>query len=458
MAQIDRTEGLVGNTGYKAPCACATTANITLSGEQTIDGVTTSGSRVLVKDQTTTTENGVYVSDSGSWERADDFDGERDVATGTTIFVAAGTVNQGYWYVSTSGDPSPGDAMAFAQWNPISGRGAWVTATDYAVNDIVSDSGNSYICLTAHTSGTFATDLAAAKWLLLAAKGTDGADGADGAGTGDLISTNNLSDVTNAATARTNLGLAIGTNVQAYSAKLASLVANALTAANKIIMASAANTATEIDFLDEDAMTSNSATAVPSQQSVKAYVDAQAGGAWSLVETWTATASASKDFDLQEDVYGAWMFVVDGVIPASDDGQLLMRPGYSAGTVFDTANCSYLTFSSTGTDSTTPTTQWVVIGYRNSGTGDEVGIGTAAGEHGHATITIGGVGSTLAGGIVCASDFSFIDNAGGLLAGHLRSTYSNATERVWDAVRFLFDSGNFEAAGTIKMFGLKRAG
>lgn len=42
------------------------------------------------------------------------------------------------------------------------------------------------------------------------------------AGGGDLLSSNNLSDVANAGTARTNLGLAIGTNVQAYDADLTS--------------------------------------------------------------------------------------------------------------------------------------------------------------------------------------------------------------------------------------------
>lgn len=47
--------------------------------------------------------------------------------------------------------------------------------------------------------------------------------GTGGGGGGDLLSTNNLSDLTSAATARTNLGLAIGSDVQAYDAELAAL-------------------------------------------------------------------------------------------------------------------------------------------------------------------------------------------------------------------------------------------
>lgn len=51
-----------------------------------------------------------------------------------------------------------------------------------------------------------------------------------GGGGGDLLAANNLSDLANAATGRTNLGVAIGTNVQAFSAVLAATTASFLTA------------------------------------------------------------------------------------------------------------------------------------------------------------------------------------------------------------------------------------
>jgi len=80
-------------------------------------------------------------------------------------------------------------------------KGAWVTATTYYVDDIVRNSGSSYICVVEHTSGTFSTDLSAVKWELLAQQG------AAGAGTGDMLAANDLSDVANVATSRSNLGL-----------------------------------------------------------------------------------------------------------------------------------------------------------------------------------------------------------------------------------------------------------
>lgn len=59
-------------------------------------------------------------------------------------------------------------AEAIAVFNSsLTPRGSWITATAYAVNDIVLNGTKTYVCLVAHTSGTFATDLAAAKWMVI---------------------------------------------------------------------------------------------------------------------------------------------------------------------------------------------------------------------------------------------------------------------------------------------------
>lgn len=107
----DRRQGLVGNTPIKAPVDCATTANITLSGEQTIDGFTTSQSRVLVWNQTDHTQNGIYNSSSAAWTRADDADGNYDLVNGSMVLVTGGTTNGGYVYrVSGTNPVQPGSS------------------------------------------------------------------------------------------------------------------------------------------------------------------------------------------------------------------------------------------------------------------------------------------------------------------------------------------------------------
>ena len=109
--QTDRGEGLTGEVGWKAPVVVATTANIVLSGVQTIDDIllvaetTTAGDRVLVKDQTDASENGIYIVQSSAWTRAPDWDGAKDILQGTVIFVASGTANAGVAYYITTANP-----------------------------------------------------------------------------------------------------------------------------------------------------------------------------------------------------------------------------------------------------------------------------------------------------------------------------------------------------------------
>jgi hypothetical protein len=81
---------------WKDPVRAATTANIVLSGEQTIDGVAiVTGDRVLVKDQTIATTNGLYVASTGAWTRTTDAD------TSAELEGAAVGVNEGTSYKNT---------------------------------------------------------------------------------------------------------------------------------------------------------------------------------------------------------------------------------------------------------------------------------------------------------------------------------------------------------------------
>ncbi|MBN9033748.1 MAG: hypothetical protein J0I23_28540 [Rhizobiales bacterium] len=159
-------DGLLIGMGKRGRVRAATTANITIStglvAGQVIDGVTlVNGDLVLVKNQTTASQNGIYVV-SASPARSSEFDTWAEFP-GALFGVAEGTTNDNTLWFCTSND-----------------------------------------------GGTLGTTAIAFTKFMVA---------------GELLAANNLSDVANAATARANLGLAIGTNVQAFNALLAAIAA-----------------------------------------------------------------------------------------------------------------------------------------------------------------------------------------------------------------------------------------
>lgn len=88
------------------PVLVATTASITLSGLQTVDDVAlVLGDRVLVKNQNTGANNGIYIASTGTWQRAADFDESREVFGGVRVFVNKGTVNGNLSFTQTADDP-----------------------------------------------------------------------------------------------------------------------------------------------------------------------------------------------------------------------------------------------------------------------------------------------------------------------------------------------------------------
>jgi hypothetical protein len=101
----DRRLGLVGNTAIKAPVACVATTNIVLYGEQLVDGVMTSSSRVLVAGQTDATKNGLWDSSSAAWTRCLDANGIYDLTSGTMVAVTGGTLHSGQVYSLTTPNP-----------------------------------------------------------------------------------------------------------------------------------------------------------------------------------------------------------------------------------------------------------------------------------------------------------------------------------------------------------------
>jgi len=123
----------------------ASTANLTLSGTQTIDGVAViAGDRVLAKNQTTASQNGVYVVAAGAWTRAADADGAGEITPGAFWYVEEGTTNStSQWRVSNTGTITIGStSITITQWGSgntyTNGNGLALAGNVFSVQVVAS--------------------------------------------------------------------------------------------------------------------------------------------------------------------------------------------------------------------------------------------------------------------------------------------------------------------------------
>ena len=242
------TKGFVEATSQgldvKDSCVAATTANITIStalnNGDTLDGVTLStNDRVLVKDQSTASQNGIYVVGSSPARAADLATGAN--AAGFFTFVEKGTVNadNGFVCTSDSGSAVVGtNNLTIAQF---SGAGQ-ITAADG-----LQKSGN-----------TLSVDLKSNGGLVIESTEVAVDLGASSI-TGTLAISDGGTGSTSASNARTALGLVIGTDVEPHSDKLTELATMNQTTANSLadlsdtevqILDGATVTTTELNILD----------------------------------------------------------------------------------------------------------------------------------------------------------------------------------------------------------------
>lgn len=122
----------------KASVKAATTTNITRSGPQTIDTISVvAGDRVLVKDQSTLSQNGIYLVAAGSWTRTSDAN-TWNALTGAYVFAEQGFVNADIGFLCTvdAGGTLDSTAVTFAQFTGAGSitAGAGLTRTGNSID------------------------------------------------------------------------------------------------------------------------------------------------------------------------------------------------------------------------------------------------------------------------------------------------------------------------------------
>jgi len=140
IANKQYVDAIAQGLNPKQAVKCATTANITLSGLQTIDTYTTlAGDRVLVKNQSTSAENGIYIAGAGAWSRSSDMDVWSEVPGAYTV-ILNGTLGQTGWVCTAADTGTIGvTAMPWVQFSAAStyyaGTGLTLSANTFSITN-----------------------------------------------------------------------------------------------------------------------------------------------------------------------------------------------------------------------------------------------------------------------------------------------------------------------------------
>ncbi|CAB4179180.1 hypothetical protein UFOVP1022_46 [uncultured Caudovirales phage] len=137
---------------WKQPCAVATLTNITLSGLQTIDSYTTlAGDRVLVKNQTNTANNGIYLASATAWTRSLDADAWQEFVSAIT-FIEYGTQAGGAWFCTAV----PGGTLGVTalNWSQFTTSATYSAGTGLTLTGSVFSITNTGVAASTYGSAT----------------------------------------------------------------------------------------------------------------------------------------------------------------------------------------------------------------------------------------------------------------------------------------------------------------